>query len=146
MRILLAAGRNESETLTVLKRLLPSNEVTVAHANEEGESLELAIQNALPGQEVLTVPVRVVVDAEEPSSPRAILGLRSLRTLIGAQILVICSFNQSLPVLIGKTGKMEPIEAKVAAEPAFELLARRLDASPLDLRQAPGELSYAQLA
>jgi hypothetical protein len=146
MRILLADGGNEAETLSVLTKLLPSNELAVAHADQEDESLGLAIHNALPGQEVVTVPIQVVVEAEEPSRPRAILGLHSLRTLIGSKILVICAFNRTRPVVIGKTGKMEPIAAKVAAEPAFELLARRLDAHPLDLRQASGELSYARLA
>jgi hypothetical protein len=146
MRILLAPSSDEAETLTVLTKLLPSNELAVVHSDQDDDSLGLAVHNALPGQEVVTLPVRVVVDAEEPTLPRAILGLHSLRTLIASKILVICAFNRTRPVAIGKTGKMEPIEAKVAAEPAFELLARRLDAHPLDLRQASGELSYARLA
>ena len=146
MRILLATNGSDADTLAALVRLLPRAEVALAHSGDPGQSLELALRNALPDQEVVTVPVQVVVDAEEPTRPRAILGLRSLRTLIGSGALVICAFDRRAPVVIGKTGKMEAIGTAVDPRRALELLARRLDARPLDLHDLSGELGYARPA
>ncbi|HET7507135.1 MAG TPA: hypothetical protein VFJ53_02140 [Solirubrobacterales bacterium] len=145
MRILLAANGSDSQTLAAVDRLLPQAEVVLTQASDSAPDLELALRNALPDREVVTVPVQVVVDDEEPTAPRGILGLRSLRTLIESGSLVICVLDRTPPVVIGKTGKMEPIGAAIETEPAFELLARRLDAQPIALRKDPGELGYARL-
>jgi len=137
MRILLAGNGSDTQTLATVDRLLPQAEVVLTQAGEAASSLELTLRNALPDREVVTVPVQVVVDAEEPSAPRGILGLRSLRTLIESGSLVICALGRTPPVVIGKTGKMEPVEAEIAEKPAVELLARRLDAHPMVLRELP---------
>jgi|GEM_PF-3001019 len=144
MRILLAANGSDSHTVAAVDRLLPQTELALIQAGEAAPALELALRNALPEREVVTVPIQVVVDAEEPTVPRGILGLRSLRSLIETGSLVICVFDRTPPVMIGKTGKMEPVEATITTEAAFELLARRLDAHPIALREAPAELSYAR--
>jgi len=146
MRILLAANGSDSHTLAAVDRLLPQAEIALTQAGDAAPALELALRNALPEREVVTVPIQVVVDAEEPTVPRGILGLRSLRSLIETGSLVICVFDRTPPVMIGETGKMEPVEATIATEAAFELLARRLDAHPIALREAGGELSYARSA
>jgi carbamate kinase len=146
MRILLATNGSDAETLAALAGLLPQAEVVLAQPGDLGQPLELTLRNALPGQEVVTVPIQVVVDAEEPTVPRAILGLRSLRTLIASGALVICAFDRTAPVVIGQTGKMEAVEAKVEAEPTLELLARRLDARRRDSHEVAGALGYARLA
>ncbi|HEV2857812.1 MAG TPA: hypothetical protein VGW80_05340 [Solirubrobacterales bacterium] len=146
MRILLATNGSDAETLAALAGLLPRAEVVLAQPGDLGQPLELRLRNALPEVEVVTVPIQMVVDAEEPTKPRAILGLRSLRTLIGSGALVICAFDQAPPVVIGKTGKMEAVETEVETGAALELLARRLEARPMDIREASGELGYARPA
>jgi hypothetical protein len=144
MRILLAANGSDSHTLAAVDRLLQQAEVVLTQAGDSAPALELTLRNALPERDVVTVPIRVVVDDEEPATPRAMLGLRSLRTLIAAGSLVICVLDQTPPVKIGQTGQMEPVEATIATESVFELLARRLDAQPIALSEGPGGLSYAR--
>src|SRR3954471_16191413 len=96
MRILLATDGSGAETLAALSGLLPRAEVVLATPGGLGQSLELALRNALPDREVVTVPIQLVVDAEEPSRPRAVLGLRSLRILLASGAIVICALD-SLP-------------------------------------------------
>lgn len=145
MRLLLATNGSDAETLAALGGLLPQAEVVLAQPGGLGQPLELTLRNALPEQEVVTVPIQVVVDAEEPTEPRAILGLRSVRTLIEAGALVICAIDRRPPVAIGGEGRMEVVETKVEAEPTLELLARRLDARRVDPHEVAGALGYARL-
>jgi hypothetical protein len=145
MRLLLATNGSDAETLAALAGLLPQAEVVLAQPGDLGPPFELTLRNALPDREVVTVPLRVVVDAEEPTRPRAILGLRSLRTLIEAGSLVICDLGRTVPVVIGREGKMEAVEATVEAEPTLELLARRLEARRVDPREGAGAVDYARL-
>jgi len=146
MRILLTTDGSDAETLAALSGLLPQAEVVLAQPGGLGQRLELALRNALPGQEVVTVPLQAVVDSEEPTRPRAILGLRSLRTLIASGALVICALDPASPIAIGPAGSMEPVEAAVEEEPALELLARRLDARRMDVRERVAGLGYARPA
>ena len=90
------------------------------------------------------MPVQVVVGAEEPAQPRAILGLRSLRTLIESGAVVICAFDPMPPVAIGWEGKIEAVEAEVDERVALDLLARRLDAQRMNVRQVVDGLGYAR--
>jgi carbamate kinase len=145
MRILLATDGSDAETLAALAGLPPQAEVVLAQPGGLGQPLELTLRNALPDQEVVTVPIQVVVDGEEPTKPRAILGLRSLRTLIDSGALVICAYDRTTPVVIGREGKMEVVEARVDAELTLELLARRLDARRVHSREVAGALGYARL-
>lgn len=145
MRILLTTDGSDAE-LAALSGLLPHAEVVLAQPGGLGQRLELALRNALPGQEVVTVPLQTVVDSEEPTRPRAILGLRSLRTLIASGTLVICALGPASPVAIGPAGSMEPIEAEVGEESALELLARRLGARRMDVRERVAGLGYARPA
>lgn len=137
-----------------------------------GYMLELALRNALPGRDLVTVLSAVVVDAEDgalaPSKPigpvyaaedarrlvaergwsigpdgdgfrrlvpspepRAIVELRSLRTLIDAGALVICAGGGGIPVTLNGDGTMHGVEAVVDKDLTAALLARRLDADLL---------------
>ncbi len=63
--------------------------------------------------------------------PRAIVGLRSLRTLIDAGALVICATGEGMPVAIDGDGTMRGVEAEIDNDLIAGLLARRLDADLL---------------
>ena len=145
MRLLLTTNGSDAKTLTALEGLLPQGEVVLAQPGGLGQPLELTLRNALPDREVVTVPIQVVVDAAEPTRPRAILGLRSVRTLIAAGALVICAVDRRPPVVIGEEGKMEAVEASIEVEPTLELLARRLDARRVDTHEIAEALGYARL-
>jgi carbamate kinase len=144
MRILLPTNGSDAEAVAALARLIPQAEVVLAQAGRIGQPLELALRNALAGQEVVTVPIQMVVDAEEPDQPRAILGLRSLRTLIESGAIVICAFDALPPVVIGREGEVEAVEAEVNEEVALDLLARRLDAQRMNVKEVVDELGYAR--
>lgn len=137
-----------------------------------GYMLDLALHNALPDREVVTVITEVVVDAQDPAfeapskpigpvysteegerlatergwtmsangaarrlvpspEPRAIVELRSLRTLIDAGSLVICAGGGGIPVALDGDGSMRGVEAVVDKDLTAALLARRLDADLL---------------
>ncbi len=145
MRLLLTTNGSDAETLAALGGLLPEAEVVLAQPGGLGQPLELTLRNALPEQEVVTVSIQAVVDAEEPTKPRAILGLRSLRALIASGSLVICAIDRRPPVVIGSEGKMEAVEAEIEEEAMLELLARRLDARRVDRHEVAGALGYARL-
>lgn len=116
-----------------------------------GYMLDLALHNELPDREVVTVITEVVVDAQDPAfeapskpigpgdarrlvpspEPRAIVELRSLRTLIDAGALVICAGGGGIPVAVDGGGTMRGVEAVVDKDLTAALLARRLDADLL---------------
>ena len=116
-----------------------------------GYMLDLALHNALPDRDVVTVITEVVVDAQDPAfeapskpigpaharrlvpspEPRAIVELRSLRTLIDAGALVICAGGGGIPVALDGDGAMRGVEAVVDKDLTAALLARRLEADLL---------------
>jgi carbamate kinase len=59
--------------------------------------------------------------------PRAIVELRSVRTLIDAGALVICAGGGGIPVTLDGEGTMRGVEAVVDKDLTAALLARRLD-------------------
>lgn len=113
-----------------------------------GYMLDLALHNALPEREVVTVITEVVVDSQDPAfqnptkpigpagarrlvpspEPRAIVELRSIRTLIEAGALVICAGGGGIPVAVGSDGMLHGVEAVVDKDLTAALLARRLGA------------------
>ena len=117
----------------------------IAATKGTGGSLELDLRNALPGEEVVAVPMRVIVDGEHPSRPQALLGLRGVRALIAADATVICALGALPPVAVAGGGEMRVVEAEVDQEAALDLLARRLDAERLVVSEELVEkLGYAR--
>ena len=115
-----------------------------------GYMLELALRNAMPDRDLVTVLTEVVVDRDDPAfanptkpigpggkrlvaspEPRAIVELRSLRLLIDAGVLVICAGGGGIPVAVDGDGTMRGVEAVVDKDLTASLLARRLDADLL---------------
>ena len=115
-----------------------------------GYMLELALRNALPERELVTLLTQVVVAADDPAfdaptkpigpggrrlvaspEPNAIVELRSLRMLIDAGVLVICGGGGGIPVTVNGDGTMRGVEAVVDKDLTASLLARRLDADLL---------------
>ncbi len=104
-------------------------------------ALVLALRNALPERELLTVLTEVVVDSADPSAapaggspaspePHAIVALRSLRILIDAGVLLVCAYG-SVPATVQPGGTMRGVETVVDEDLTASLLARRLDADLL---------------
>lgn len=141
MRILIALDDGDIESAAeALAEIAAEHQVVVAHGGGAGGShkLELALRNALPDREVVSVLSQVVVSPDDPAfvapsalpspSPSAIAELRSVRTLIGSGALVICTNGGGPPVVIDREGTMREIEAVVDPDLTAALLARRLDA------------------
>ena len=63
--------------------------------------------------------------------PQSILGLRAIRLLVDAGICVICSGGGGIPVMRGKDGGMEGVEAVIDKDRTAALLARALRADAL---------------
>jgi len=149
------AGRHEIELAARgLAALAAEHRLIVTHGNgpEVGHLLELALRNALPGQEVVTLHTAVVVAGDDPA-PRAIVELRSLRRLIDADALVLCAEGGGVPVAVDHSGAMRGVEAAVDKDLTAALLARRLDADLLmmltDVRAVQldwGEASEVELS
>jgi hypothetical protein len=146
MRILLAATESDADLVAGLVRA-GDHEIILAHYGDRSRALELALRNALPGEEVATVAVQVVVDASAAPTPQAVLGLRSVRALVAADITVICALQTEPGVKIVGAGGMKPVEARVDPKLALGLLARRLDADRLMTpEELVEELGYARSA
>lgn len=145
VRVLLPSTETDAETVAELV-VAGRNQIVLGHCGEASQALELALRNALPGEEVVAIPMQVVVDPADTSKPQAILGLRGARTLIAADVTVICVLGGQPAVVVGGAGEMKPVEAEVDEGLALELLARRLDidqvAAPDQLAE---ELGYARL-
>lgn len=123
------------------------HQLVIARPGGIDAPLELALRNELPDRDVVTVPMQIVVDEDNPAEPRAISELRSVRILMEAGAIVICATGALAPVVIGRAGKFEAVEARVDEDRAIELLARRLDADRLlSPRQLIEELGYARQA
>jgi carbamate kinase len=141
MRILIAIDDGDIESAAeALAEIATEHQVVVAHdgGGGGGRRLELALRNALPDRDVVTVLSQVVVSPDDPAfvgpsgvpspKPSAIAELRSLRTLIDAGALVICASGGDSPAVIDREGTMRGIEAVVDRDLTAALLARRLDA------------------
>lgn len=141
MRVLIALSDGDIESAAeALAEIAAEHQVVVAHDGGAGGShrLELALRNALPDRDVVTVLSQVVVSPDDPAlvaasgvpspNPSAIAELRSVRTLIDSGALVICANGGGFPVVIDHEGTMREIEAVVDHDLAAALLARRLDA------------------
>lgn len=111
-----------------------------------GCMLELALRNALPGRDLVTLLTEVVVDEGDPAfatpskpigptvpfpEPQAIVELRSMRLLVDAGVLVICAGGGGIPVALDGGGALKAVEAVVDEDLTASLLARRLDADLL---------------
>ncbi|HEX5712981.1 MAG TPA: carbamate kinase [Solirubrobacterales bacterium] len=155
---------------------VPAYPLDVLGAESEGMvgyMLGLALRNALPDRDLVTLLTEVVVAADDPAfatptkpigpvysqpeaerlaaekgwtigarglgaqrlvpspEPRAIVELRSLRTLIDAGALVICGGGGGIPVAVDGDGTMRGVEAVVDKDLTASLLARRLEAELL---------------
>lgn len=136
MRVLIALdGVDIPNAVEPLAEIAGEHEVVVACS--EGATLSLALGNALPDRDVVTVLSQVVVSAEDPAfvaqseapspDPIAIVEMRSIRGLIAAGSLVICACDAEAPVVVGEDGTMRGVEAAVDGDLIAALLARRLD-------------------
>jgi carbamate kinase len=136
-----------------LAQIAAEHELIVTHGHGEGlvgYMLELALRNALPDRDLVTVLTEVVVAADDPAfgrptkpigpggkrlvpspEPRAIVELRSLRVLIAAGAIVVCAGGGGIPVIVEGDGSMRGVEAVVDKDLTAALLARRLDADLL---------------
>jgi carbamate kinase len=141
MRILLALGRNAKveAAAKAIVELADRHEVIVSHDSgpQIAHELELALRNALPDRDIVSVLTQVVVaggdvavDGDLPSRPApepwAIAEIRSLRVLLAAGALVICA-SGGLPVALDELGTMHRVDADLAEDLTVALLARRLD-------------------
>lgn len=152
MRVLIALdGVDISTAVDSLAEIAGEHEVVVACA--EGAALGLALGNALPDRDVVTVLSQVVVSVDDPAvvapsgersaDPIAIVELRGVRGLIATGSLVVCACEEDAPVVVGEAGAMQGVEATVDGDLIAALLARRLDVDLL-LLQSDGAPSPAK--
>ena len=151
MRVLIALdGVDIPDAVEPLAEIASEHEVVLACS--EGATLSLALGNALPDRDVVTVLSQVVISAEDPAlaapgerlaDPIAIAELRSVRGLIAAGSLVVCACEEDAPVVVGEAGTMQGVEASVDRALIAALLARRLDVDLLILLNGIGSGSPA---
>ena len=134
MRILIAISedvfaRNE-EPAAALVPTAAEHDVILAHTSGRpvGQELELALRNALPERDVVSLSTQVVLADGEP---QAIAEIRSLRALLDRGSLVICAGGDCLPVVLDERGSMHRTRAPIDHDLSAALLARRLDADLL---------------
>jgi len=124
-----------------LAEIASEHELMITHRNgpQVAHLLELALRNALPERDVVSVLTGVVVDADDPAfrrlarhpEPHAIAEIRSLRVLLDSGALVICASGGCIPVALDGLGTMRSIETVIDRDLTAALLARRLDADLL---------------
>lgn len=149
MRILLSLGGNalfphESTSTSprhdveaaaaALAGVAGEHQVVIVHGGgvDGGQLLELALRNALPERDVISVLTQIVVAAGNPlAEPDAIAAVRSLRVLVDSGALVICAGGSSIPVTLNGTGTLHRVEAVIDMDLTAALLARRLEADLL---------------
>ncbi len=159
MKILLALGESMPRqgdveaAATTISRVASEHEALITHAYAPAvaHALELALRNALPERDVVSVLTQIVIAPEAPSpEPHAIAEIRSLRFLLGSGALVICAGGNSAPVALDGPGTMHELEAEVDPNLTAALLARRLDADLLmiatDPRRVPGSDEAREMA
>lgn len=134
-----ASRRGKLELVaTALAGLAAEHRLIVTHGfgAQAGHLLELALRNALPGRDVVSVLTQVVVAGEEP---HAIPQIRSLRVLLDSGAVVVCACEETAPVSLDPGGSLRRVVAAVDEDLTAALLARRLDADLfLSLTQAEG--------
>jgi carbamate kinase len=142
MRILFALGdevpSGETEVVAhALAAFTKEHEVVLTHCygSAQAHTFELALRNALPERDVVSLLTQVVVAADDPAvgtlakaTPHAIAEIRSLRALLASGALVICAGERRLPVALDPVGEMHGVETAVDEDLTAALLARRLDA------------------
>lgn len=145
MRILLALGADapSAETEAVahaVAAVAREHEVALTHCygSVQAHTLELALRNALPERDVVSLLTQVVVAADDPAlgtpakaTPHAIAEIRSLRTLLASGALVICAGERRRSIALDRVGRMHGVEMAVDEDLTAALLARRLDADVL---------------
>lgn len=117
-----------------LAEVAAGHELVIVHGGgaHGGQLLELALRNALPERDVLSVLSQIVVAAGDPlSEPHAIAAVRSLRVLVDSGAIVICAGGSSIPVALNGTGTLHWVEAVIDMDLTAGLLARRLEADLL---------------
>jgi len=153
MRILASLAGDAPPHSSELAALAAEHELVISHgaAADRCGRLRLALRNLLPDRDVVTVLTHVVLAGHLSSGgrgaePRAIAELRSLRALIEAGSVVLCSLATG-SVAVDGIGEMRRSEAKVDEDLASSLLARRLDADLfLLLGAGPGPASRSEAA
>ncbi|HEY8502116.1 MAG TPA: hypothetical protein VIL21_05485 [Solirubrobacterales bacterium] len=146
--------RNAEAAATAIAAIAREHELILVHEDKTAaHALELALRNALPGRDVVSVLTQVVVAMDDPAEPQAIAQVRSLRVLLDAGAVVVCAAGASTPVALDGLGTMHEVEAPVAQDLTAALLARRLDAELLRIgtladlaRAVPGEDSLRSTA
>lgn len=144
MKILLALGETQRHDIAAaaarLAEIATEHELIVVHDHPVpvGHALEVALRNALPERDVVSVLTQVVVAPEISSlEPHAIAEIRSLRFLLDRGALVICAGRNAIPVALDGLGSMHELEASVDPDLVAALLARRLDADLLMMLTDP---------
>ncbi len=127
-----------AQAASPLAALAAEHELAIFHSlgTRRGRDLELALRNALPGRDLATVLLDVVVDPAEaaqdgaapPSAPRAIVELRGLRALIESGALAIAAAGEGAAVAVAEDGTMRRVGSSADPDLTAALLARRLDA------------------
>ncbi len=135
-----ARQRHVDAVAEILAEIAAEHEVVVSHEAKGvvGCMLELALRNALPDRDVITISPQVVVSADDPAfaapaalpapDPSAIAGLRSVRALMGVGALVIFAGGEGSPTIVGRDGTMRRVDAAIDGGLTAALLARRLEA------------------
>lgn len=149
MRVLIAlSGADIPNATETVAEIAAEHQVVIAHDSDGSgrHVLELALRNALPERDVVTVLTHVVVSADDPAfatpsaapspDPAAIAELRSVRTLLDAGAVVICAYGGGSATVVGEDATMRRVEAVVDRDLTAALLARRLD---VDLFLALGD-------
>lgn len=128
-----AAGRRIGVAAAALAELAREHELVVTNGREgeSGRLLELALRNALPGRDVITVCTGVVVGtggAGGAPEPHGVPELPTLRLLIEAATVVICTDGGASALTVNGMGEMRRVDAPVDPNLTAALLARRLEA------------------
>lgn len=136
-----ASQREVEAAAESLARIAAEHELAITHMSGPRVTgmLDLALRNALADRDVITVLSHVAVSADDPDidrssgslpslEPHAIVELRTLRTLMGAGVLVICAGAGGVPITVDPAGTMQGVEAVIDEDLTAALLARRLDA------------------
>jgi len=118
--------RNVATAVESIADLAADHDVVVAHGNGlQGAIaylLEQGLDDALPGREISTVRMRGVVDADE---------LRTVRMLVAAGVLVICSGGAGRPPVVDAALTPRGAQTVVDGDVAAALLATCLGANAL---------------
>jgi carbamate kinase len=128
----------------------PTKPIGPVYSSEEAKLVSAAHQWSMV--EEAQGGLRRVVPSPRPN---AILNIASIRMLVEAGVCVICAGGGGIPVVRGKLGTMEGVEAVIDKDRTAALLAQELDADVLlmltDVEAvfrdwgAPGQTAIAQI-